>query len=69
MKGKASHTDNEFIMAIKLRSVDPWIPVAEIAEEVGENERNTRDRLLRLEAAGKVKTKKHGNVLYFKQVQ
>lgn len=68
MTGKSTHTDKEFLMALKIRSVNPWLPVAEIAEEVGENERNTRDRLLRLEAAGKVKAKKHGNTLYFRPV-
>lgn len=61
-----SHTDNEFVMALKLRSIKPWLPAAEIAEEVGESERNTRIRLLKLEKVGKVEVKKHGNTLYFR---
>ena len=62
------HTDNEFLMAIKIRSVNPWIPVAEVAEELDEEDRYTRDRLLKLELLGKVETKKHGNTLFFRRI-
>jgi hypothetical protein len=65
-RGKTQHTDNEFIMAIKIRSVNPWLPAAEIAEEVGEEDRPTRERLLKLEADGKVESKIHGNTKYFR---
>lgn len=65
-KEPSRHTDNEFLMAIKIRSVHPWIPAAEVAEEVGEDGRRTRERLLKLEVDKKVETKTHGNVLYFR---
>ena len=60
------HTDNEFVLALKVRGINPWLPAAQAAEELGESERNTRLRLLKLEKAGKVEVKKHGNTLYFR---
>lgn len=70
---KVLHTDNEFLMAIKIRSVNPWLPVAEVAEEINEDERRTRDRLLKMSEDDPAQNKKailekkvHGNVLYFR---
>jgi len=60
------HTDNEFLLAIRVRSVNPWLPVGEISEELKEDERYTRDRLLKLEADGKLESKKLGNTLFFR---
>lgn len=61
-----THTDNEFIMGIKLRSVNPWLPAAEVAEELGIEDRQAKDRLLKLVAAGILETKMHGNTRYFR---
>lgn len=72
MKNKKNpkKSDNEYLMAIKIRSVNPWLPVAEIAEELKDDERRVRDRLLKLAddaINGSVLEKKiHGNNLYFR---
>ncbi|MFA6335796.1 MAG: hypothetical protein WCX48_09670 [Bacteroidales bacterium] len=68
-KSKEPHTDNEFLLAIKLRSVDPWLPAAEIAEEIGADERRTRERLIKLVEGGILESKIHGNTRYFRQIK
>jgi DNA-binding transcriptional regulator PaaX len=55
-------------MAAKIRSVNPWIPVAEFAEEIGEDERYIRGRLIKLESDGIMECKKHGNTLFFRPI-
>lgn len=64
---KQAHTDNEFLLAIKVRSLNPWLPAAEVAEELDEDERRTRERLLKMEQAGLLESKVHGNVRYFRK--